>query len=194
MCDTEYLPTDKANHSIGRKRVIIEVGHGLTLSGKDDPGALGPEGASEWAQLVVMASYIRNILEPDFSVLVWDQPIDSPELFHSRHPSEAFVSLHLNAFDKRSQGSEVFVREPITVDSDRLARAVLASCCAFLKLRNRGVRPSPLRILKGAPGAACLVEPFFIDAVASRAELASLVMISAQAIASGIANYLKGVS
>ena len=172
-------------------RVIIEVGHGQRGE-VFDPGAIGPAGVYEHEQVLILAGYVRNILQsPTCDVTIIDDYLADPATFHAANPCDAFLSLHLNAFNRRVQGSEVYVSTLLDKQSVDLAEFVMSELYAFLKLPNRGVKEGNLRVLRGAASPACLVEPFFIDSMNSRAEVAALVLISAQAIARGVTQFLR---
>jgi N-acetylmuramoyl-L-alanine amidase len=108
-----------------------------------------------------------------------------------------FVSLHLNAFNKKVQGTEtiIWTGNPAIPDKNYdeiLAQSIQKELVSSLGFRDRGVKKMRLSVLGAVPPsveAACLVESFFIDSVGSLSEVKELTVQSATAIALGIHRY-----
>jgi len=106
------------------------------------------------------------------------------------------VSLHLNAFNKSVQRSEVLIdTNGTTVDSE-LAEIINSELESSLPITNGGVKRQGLGVLRGVslPVPAVLVESFFIDSVSDADSLESLITTSADAIAKGISRFLTSLA
>lgn len=179
------------------KKVMLEIGHGIRPDGGFDPGAEGVEQTTEWSQAVVMASEVAKhltVLSNDTLVSIKDTAVPDPSAMHKALEQEGyscFVSLHLNAYNRAVQGSEVLIRGGRPEDV-ALSHKILDALDRTVAIRNRGMRDVPnLRILRGARVPSCLVEPFFLDAVMTRGELQAYVQLSAKGIALGILDFLE---
>lgn len=172
--------------------VALEIGHGPYESGFE-PGALGPEGTTEYSECQRMAEMVAQELRPlGYTVFLIDEPRRLRQLGELAAGADIFVSLHLNAFNRQVQGTEVLVHPKHTKLDRVLAVNIHTHLVRALGLPNRGVKPQPLAVLSGVPTsveAACLTEPFFLDALGSAAEVRALTAKAAKGIANGIHAY-----
>lgn len=179
-------------------KVTLEVGHGpyRTRSGNTgfEEGANGP-GTTEYKELVVMADIAADSLRKQgYDVKVSDPQDTLYAIGRQSAGSDIFVSLHLNAFNKMVQGTEVLVHRNGTNEDVELANAILACLVNTLDLPNRRVKRQGLAVLSGVPAsvhAACLTEAFFIDSVSDAATVRTMTEQAAVAIAEGIDQYAK---
>lgn len=184
------------------KKIALDVGHGANINEVSgvhgfEPGAQGP-GFTEHDAARIMYDHVRLNLEKAGYLVT---KVNGDDTLEGRGKQgeghDCFVSLHCNAFDKKTQGSEVIVHTNATQKDEALAHSILKEIVAELKLHNRGVKNQNLAVLRGVPmsvQAAVLVEPFFIDSLTYKEEVLSFSQRAGKAIAAGIQNYLKSLS
>lgn len=85
------------------------------------------------------------------------------------------ISCHLNAYDNKSQGTEVLYSY-ISQRGKELARIAQDKLVKHLGLNDRGIKPTKLNerggaILNKTKPVAILLEPFFLDDITDRAIL-----------------------
>jgi len=177
-------------------RVMLEVGHGpyrdRTGATGFEEGASGP-GTTEYKQVKQMAPIAAaQLRELGYEVEISD-PVDTLVAIGQKAAgSDLFVSLHLNAFNRSAQGTEVLVHRNGTQEDVELAQYIQNSLVAALGLANRGVKRQGLAVLSGVPltvRAACLTESYFIDAVPNAATAERYTELAGRAIAEGIDKY-----
>lgn len=179
-------------------KVTLEIGHGpyRTRSGKTgfEEGANGP-GTTEYKEVTVMAKIAGDLLrQQGYNVTLSDPQDTLLAIGQQAAGSDIFVSLHLNAFNKIAQGTEVLVHRNGTSEDVELANAILTCLVDKLDLPNRRVKRQGLAVLSGVPAsvqAACLTEAFFIDSVSDAATVRTMTEKAAKAIAEGIDKYAK---
>ncbi|MEO1347876.1 MAG: N-acetylmuramoyl-L-alanine amidase [Cyanobacteria bacterium J06635_15] len=179
-------------------KVTLEVGHGpyRTRNGNTgfEEGANGP-GTTEHKEVTVMAKIAADILkQKGYQVKISDPVGTLQKIGQQAAGSDIFVSLHLNAFNKQAQGTEVLVHRNGTSEDVELAKVLLQCLVDALNLNNRGVKRQGLAVLSGVPAsvrAACLTEAFFIDSVSDAATVRKMAEKAAKAIANGIDKYAK---
>ena len=105
------------------------------------------------------------------------------------------IEVHLNAFNKTVQGSEVLYCAA-SKKGKILAAILQESFTAHLQLTDRGIKP--VRRGERADGVlwdtdmpTIIVEPFFLDSVRSKAELKANVILAASAILDGIEKFRR---
>jgi N-acetylmuramoyl-L-alanine amidase len=178
-------------------KVLLDAGHGpyRDSSGEGwEPGALGPEGLTERYLVQKQAERVQQLLrDAGFGkVDIAPRPNSLRGIGQSAEGYNLFISLHLNAFDKKVRGSEVFVH-PNGAKYDRmLAQHIQDRLIAEVKHRDRGVKAARLAVLSAVPPsveAACLVESFFVDSLKSKTEGLVLIDSAAFAVADAIHRY-----
>lgn len=179
-------------------KVTLEIGHGpyRTRAGKTgfEEGATGP-GTTEYKEVVVMSTIASELLkEKGYQVEISDPPSTLPEIGKKAAGSDIFVSLHLNAFDKEVQGTEVLVDRSATDEDVVLAQVLQRFLVDALGLTDRKVKRQGLAVLRAVPvtvRAACLTEAFFIDSVSDAKTVRAMAEKAAKAIAEGIDEYAR---
>ncbi|MBO9999808.1 MAG: N-acetylmuramoyl-L-alanine amidase [Cyanobacteria bacterium SID2] len=175
-------------------KVTLEIGHGPYIDRNGFSGfekGVEGNGTTEYDEVVVMAELIRrNLQNRGHAVEVLD-PQETLFNIGQRATGDVFVSLHLNAFNGSVQGSEVLIHRNGTPEDFNLGTALQRSIVRNLGLNDRGVKRQGLAVLAGVPltvKAACLTEPFFVDAVNS-ATARRYTEKAANALADGIIDY-----
>lgn len=193
-----------------KARVALEVGHGPYVDRNGvqgfEPGALG-EGTTEYAENLYRAGVIRTLLENfGYRVTLIDSQATLSQLGALAEDHDLCVSLHLNAFNKKAQGSETIVGLQATEEDARLARCIQMKTVQALNFPDRnksktgqvyGVPRQSLALWHGFAKAknlkaACLSEAFFIDALSDADSIRKHSHLSAEAIVRGIEAYLDG--
>lgn len=179
-------------------KICLERGHGpfkdrFGVQGFER-GANGPD-TTEYDELVIMSNLCAEVLQAKgYKVTVLDPVETLDQIGRMAVNHDVFVSLHLNAFNKEAQGSEVLIHRNGTKEDEKLAEVLVQEIVQTLKLPNRGVKRSGLAVLSTVPQdvkAACLTEAFFIDAMPSAEACRELTKKAAHAIAEGIDKYCK---
>lgn len=149
---------------MAQKKVVIVIGHG-----GHDCGAVNHRSGmselkynSEIAQLLSskLAKYQSYVYNRGF------RKMEDMDYINSLN-ADAVISLHANASNGKSTGSEVLYWNGRN-DSQLLAARMLGACIAAFKLTNRGLKPKNhgdrgAGFLSRNKAPACLLEPFFID-------------------------------
>ncbi len=179
-------------------KVCLERGHGpfkdrFGVQGFER-GANGPD-TTEYDELVVMSDLCAEVLQAKgYEVTVLDPVETLDQIGRMAANHDVFVSLHLNAFNKQAQGSEVLIHRNGTKEDEDLAKVLVKEIVQELKLPDRGVKRSGLAVLSTVPQsvkAACLTEAFFIDAMPNAAACREFTKKAAKAIAEGIDRYCQ---
>lgn len=155
-------------------RVLIDIGHGPYDEPRGDrppydPGALSPTGWSEFQVNMVTAIALQERLDAlghhaafvPFGLQLHERGMMARDF-------DVFVSVHHNALDGRTQGTEVAVHRTRATEADKqLGLAIAKSVSEAIGTRNRGIVPLGLAVLSGARKtnvrAAVLTEGFFVD-------------------------------
>lgn len=103
--------------------------------------------------------------------------------------ADLFISIHCNAYDGNTQGTETFYCQN-SVEGEKLAFAIQRQIIAKLNTVNRGVKPSNFFVLRYSKCPAVLVETAFIDNADDNKLLLVCVDDFARAIACGITDYV----
>lgn len=140
-----------------------------------DPGHGGKDGGSKWYGVTEknltldLAKRIKAALEKEKmkvtltrSTDVFVELVDRAEVANKK-PGSVFVSVHFNAHRDRSiKGIETFYY-PGSASGRELATYVQSELGRRIKTRNRGVKPSRLKVLAKTKGTAILIECGFIS-------------------------------
>jgi len=197
------------------RRIVVDAGHGGT-----DTGAAGPAGLEE--KEVTLA--VARLLQQDLAeltgaeiALTREEDAEMPDRarsnFAGRSEADLIISLHTGAsYAAHARGFEIFYAEPADVSEEDdssnprrvnyaarsrlLASAVARGLTEAGISPNRGVRPTPSRVLRAAPMPGIVVELGCITDEADEALLAtdSHQAALAQGIAQGVRAYADGLS
>lgn len=144
-------------------RVVIDPGHG----GRDNGSKW--YGVAEKTLTLDLAKRLEKVLEakgvPAELTRTTDTYVELVDraAVANKTPRTIFVSVHFNAHVDRSiKGIETFYY-PGSEDGRALAVAIQNELGNRIKTRNRGVKPSRLKVLKETKGTAVLVECGFIS-------------------------------
>lgn len=156
-----------------RRAVLIDVGHGPRPAsdpkGTYDPGMTTWDGWHEAHVNLVTAYALRDTLV-GFGHRADLTPFGLSLADRGRRAAayDVFISIHHNAFNRRSQGTEVAVHRVHATDADRDLAATLSKIVSeTLAIEDRGVIPLGLAVLSAARQtrvkACVLSEGFFAD-------------------------------
>lgn len=177
------------------KKIVIDPGHG----GRD-PGAVGPTGVQEKVVTLAVARKLEEILCRNFLVKMTRENDGTVSLTRrcdiaNSWRADIFVSIHCNAFRKRTaKGTETYCY-PGSIKGRELAIAVQKELVKTLKLPDRGVKEARFFVLRKTVMPAILVELGFISNLKEESLLENPAFQekAALAIANGIYFYkLKG--
>lgn len=181
-------------------RVMLEIGHGPNEDGYEEGAYNAFLKRSEYNTTKnYIGPQVEAILKSAGVEVTMNDYKDTLTAIGKRGAGyNAFVSLHLNAFNDDAQGSETLVLGGARASDNRLANYIQKNVVRTMKIANRGVKNQGLSVLRGAssaylsnpPDAACLVEPFFIDAVRDTATLNRYIENASRGIAEGILDFL----
>lgn len=179
-------------------KITLEIGHGPYKDRWGNPGfEKGAKGPGCWEYDEVL--HMGEVAGASLITLGYDVELLNPEetlsaIGRMAWGSDVMVSLHLNAFNRKVQGTETLIHRAGTRSDLALAQVIQNELLDELGLRDRGVRRQGLAVLGTVPPsvtACCLTESFFIDSVPD-AETARLWSTrAAGAIARGIHAYAK---
>lgn len=179
------------------KKVFIAVGHGGS-----DPGAIGVNGAKEKNYTLAIAKYCgeafkRCGIQYQMNRTKDTDPGDTVGKCNKYKPDVA-ISIHLNAFDKRATGTEVY-RSMFSPNGIKLATCVLNSIVG-LGVKSRGVKTKKgssgrdyFEFIRETEAPAILIECCFIDSVIDYQFINTKEKQKAmgEAIAKGVCEYLN---
>lgn len=179
------------------KKVFIAAGHG----GKDS-GAIGVNGVYEKNLTLSISKYLAAALkrcgiEYQMSRTTDTDPVNTVAKCNKYKPDVA-VAIHLNAYDKKVRGAEVFY-SLFSAEGKKFATSVLNNIVA-LGVKSRGVKTKKnsngrdwFEFIRETDATALLVECCFIDNANDYnfVNTAAKQKIMAEAIAKGICEYLK---
>ena len=180
-------------------KIALEVGHGpyrdrLGNSGFEK-GAKG-NGTWEYDEVLHMAEVAgAKLISLGHDVEILDPQETLGAIGRQSWGSDVMVSLHLNAFNGRVQGTETLIHRAGTRSDLKLAQTIQHELLKALGLRDRGGRRQGLAVLGTVPPsvkACCLTESFFIDSMPDAATTRDHADKAAIAIAEGIHIYVSG--
>ena len=209
--DAETSGTAESFEARGRKTVVLDPGHGGTVSNSSSwNNAVGPSGTLEKTWTLDVCLRAKPLLEDrGYRVLLTREADVNPSLADRRRvardaASDCFVSVHFNASDRHNaQGTETYIHKNArSARSEHLMRTVQASMVAELGHKDRNRSREPSGVLRGSYGvinerghhrntAACLHEVSFMDRIdeENRIKQRSYRDRIARAIVDGIDNY-----
>lgn len=174
------------------KRVILDPGHGGKDGGCYWYGVKEKDLALDLAKRI--ASNLRKAGVPVQLTRTSDVflELDERAEMANRHQNSIFVSLHFNAHQDRSiRGIESFYY-PGSQTGQKLASVVQSELGKRIKTRNRGIKPSRLKVLQATKGPAALIECGFISNrwECERCNAPWFRQVLSEEITEGIARYL----
>lgn len=181
--------------------IVIDPGHGgdAKVGGSSPNNAKGPSGLLEKNVTLAVARRLAAALEAlgHTAVLTRDGDVNLGLSARARiardRKAEAFVSIHFNGFDSRTQGTETFVHVRSGAASAALARLVQQFTLAVTQHHDRGIKRAEFGVLSPsqhhAATAACLVEVSFMDVPEEDARLGQTAYL--QGIAGGLAQAMQ---
>ena len=186
------VPITKRKSTLKNKIICIDPGHG----GRD-PGAISKHNDYEKKFTLDVSKRLKLLLEKQGAHVIMVRSSDSnPSLQKrvntaNRNGSNLFISIHFNYFmSAKTKGTETYYYK---YKDKRLAKLLQKELVLALKLDNRGIKRSPLYVLKHSKMPSALVEPLFIT---NSQELKKLKQPAfrqqiANALYRGIYNYYK---
>ena len=181
--------------------IVIDPGHGgdAKVGGSSPNNARGPSGLLEKNVTLAIARRLVPVLQAQghTAILTRDGDVNiglSARAHVARErKADAFVSIHFNGFNARSQGTETFVHARSGAPSTALAKLVQQFTLAVTQYTDRGVKRAEFGVLSPvqhhAGTAACLVEVSFMDVAQEDARLGQAAY--QQGIAEGLAQALQ---
>jgi N-acetylmuramoyl-L-alanine amidase len=163
--------------------VVIDPGHGGTTEtgGSSPNNAQGPTGLLEKNVTLDLARRVRKQLQAAGidARLTRDSDVNlglqARAKVAMQAGADAFVSIHLNGYNGKAQGTETWQHTSASQDSAALATLVQAGVRKATGLDDRGVKSSGFGVLRpdyhAASTAACLVEVSFMDVADEEARL-----------------------
>ena len=181
----------KACNQEGKKRIVIDAGHGGT-----DTGAIGGNINEKDITLNVAKKVEKLLKQKGFDVIMIRNDDSYISLQDRVDMSEAscpdiFVSIHVNSSVKSEiEGVETHYYHQ---ESIALAQTVHASLASAIDTTNRGLFKSKFYVINHTTSPAILVEIGFISNEKERSQLAGdkRKQATAKAIAEGIENYFN---
>lgn len=187
-------PSPTLPPSQSRPTVVIDPGHG----GRD-PGAVGIGGLQEKRVIFPISLRVAELLEGQgLTVLLTRRQDISLDLqsrvdIANRARATVFVSIHANAINLSRPDVNGIETYYAGASGQRLATTLQASMLAATGMNNRGVKQSRFYVLRRTTMPAALVEVGFVTGAEDAPRLADPAWqeVMAQAIATGILNYLQ---
>lgn len=187
------------------KVITIDPGHGGS-----DPGAIGPSGYMEKNATLPISKYLKSALEARgakvYMTRTTDVDVYGPNAsgvdelgarvnVANSHNSDAFISVHINAFNNPNVGGIATYYYSKTANDARLAQKIqsqIANTPGFNG--DRGIQEGNLYVLRHSKMPAVLLELGFISNPREEAALKNpqTEQDFANRIAQGIANYFGG--
>lgn len=189
----QFTPTPN-DGTLKGKKIVLDPGHGEDDGQGIDSGAVG-FGTSELVENIIQADEVAKYLRSkgaSVKIVPNSENLDLWSIGSRGSGSDAFISLHLNAFNGTVQRHEVLVLPEATQEDKQLAESISVELRNTLQdppFKNAGVKSQRLGVLRGVPDGIpkVLTEALFIDAPGMSREN---VVKAAQAIARGIENFL----
>ena len=188
-------PTDLAQVTRGRFRIVIDPGHG-----GPDPGAVGIGGTQEKDVVLEISQQVAELLRSrGVDVLLTrngDIDVDLPPRAQLANNSgaDAFVSIHANALSMARpdvNGLETFYYQ--SLQGKNLASSIHSALMQTIRRTDRGVKEGRFYVIRATRMPSTLVEVGFLTGADDAADLmdpAHRRQISL-AIAAGILDYLR---
>jgi N-acetylmuramoyl-L-alanine amidase len=189
----QFIPPIIAGTLKGKK-IVLDPGHGEEDEQGIDPGAVG-FGTSELVENIIQADEVAKYLRSkgaSVAIVPNSENLDLWSIGARGRGADAFVSLHLNAFNGKVQKHEVLILPDASQEDKQLAELIskeLQNNLPNPPFKNGGFKSQSLGVLNGVPDGVpkVLTEALFIDAPGMSREN---VVKAAQAIARGIENFL----
>lgn len=147
----------------GVKKVFIDPGHGGS-----DPGAVG-HGLKESEIVLNIAKKLGSLLTSTGIAVKYsresDVYVDLAERARLANEwgADLFVSVHTNAFNGSSYGTECYMHPDDTLETKQLSTNVANTISSKLGLYNRGHKEADFAVLRLSKMPAILIETAFID-------------------------------
>jgi N-acetylmuramoyl-L-alanine amidase len=155
--------------------IVIDPGHGgdVKVGGSSPNNARGPSGVLEKTLTLAIARRLVPVLEArgHRALLTRDRDVNLGLAARAHvareRKADAFISIHFNGFNGRTQGTETFAHARASGPSTALAKLVQQFALAVTQHPDRGVKRAEFGVLSPAQHhvdtAACLVELSFMD-------------------------------
>ena len=169
-------------------KIFINPGHCINV----DDGAVG-YGLTEAEVAMRIAKRVSHYLAAvDYSTKVFqydglEEIVDVANYWDA----ELFVSIHCNAYDGNTQGTETFYN---SVEGEKLAQAIQNKIVSNLGTVDRGVKSANFFVIRYTKCPAVLIETAFIDNYHDNTLLYDYEDEFARAIACGITDYVADIS
>lgn len=194
----------KSAPGISGKCIVLDPGHGGS-----DTGAIGPGGVCEKDVNLSIATLLKEMLAGAGArvVMTRDRDVDcaypkcsdeeelSARVAYARkYNPDIFISLHNDAYYKRSSNGTATYYYSKTVQDEKLAKAIQRDLQSSVGLANKGTRKANFYVLRNTKMPAALVEVAFISNVAEEKLLNTpgFQQKAAQGIFDGIGDYFSG--
>lgn len=188
--------------------IVLDPGHGglKKIGGSSPNNASGPTGLLEKTVTLDIALRAKSLIEAlGHKVKLTRATDDNLGLANRAAVAKAaqapvFVSIHMNGYDQRAQGTETWLHSVHTMQSAALAQHIQQAMLKATKLKDRFVQAKELGVLDGdrhwSRTACCLVEISFMDVAAEEARLKTETYRDALAAAlcDGVAAYLQSAA
>lgn len=179
-----------------RQVIVIDPGHG----GRD-PGAVGRDNIYEKDIVIDISLQVANLLEAQGMTVVMtrnqDVAVDLEPRVQTaeRYNADVFVSIHANAINLSRpdvNGSETYYYR--SNQGFALANSIHQRLINDVGMNDRGVREARFYVIRRTSMPAALVEVGFVtgDVDAPLLQTPSVRTAMAEAIATGILNYVRG--
>ena len=180
----------------GRQVIVIDPGHG----GRD-PGAVGRDNIYEKDVVIDISLQVASLLEAQGMTVVMTRNQDVAVDLEARvqtaeyYNASAFVSIHANAINLSRpdvNGSETYYYR--SNEGYALANSIQQRLINDVGMNDRGVREARFYVIRRTSMPAALVEVGFVtgEIDAPLLQTPSVRAAMAQAIATGILNYVRG--
>ncbi|OKL37691.1 cell wall hydrolase [Domibacillus mangrovi] len=187
-------PIHGADSRLSGQTIILDPGHGGT-----DPGAIG-NGLKEKDVVLKTGLQVNDLLkQTPFNVKMTRStdtfiPLKTRSTFAKDNGGDVFVSIHVNAASASASGTETYyyaAGNPYVADSKLLATKIQKRMLAAWNLKDRGVKPGDLSVLRENNMPAALAELGFISNAGDAAKMKSdySMKIMSKAIYYGILDY-----
>ena len=163
------------NFTAGLKNKVITLDPG---HGGSDPGAIGPTGVQEKTITLAVAQKVKILLEREGAKVLMTRKTDvdvyganasavdelqARTAVGNRNKSDAFVSIHINAFTNPTVGGVSTYYYGKSSYSAMLAKSIQDNLAARVALQDRGINAAGFYVLKRTEMPAVLAELGFIS-------------------------------